>query len=80
MTYRHDLDTARDDLDAVERSALGVAAAELRDRHAAAGAARTAAVWAAVACAAADSRDRERTTLAAMQDDLDGGAVHFGED
>ncbi len=80
MTDLSDLDRALDDLDPAERSALAVAAAEARDRHAAAGAPRMAALWSAVACAAADSRDRERTTLAAMQDDLDGGIVTLGED
>lgn len=72
MNDLNDLDRALDDLDAVERSALALAAAEARDRHVAAGAPRTAAVWHAFAVAAADSRDRERATLAAMQADLDG--------
>lgn len=79
MTDLTDLDRALDDLDPAERSALAVAAAEARDRHAAAGAARMAAFWSAVSCAAADSRDRERATLAALQADLDGGTATFGD-
>jgi len=80
MSERSDLDRALDDLDPADRSGFAVAAAEARDRHASAGAHRMAALWSAIACAAADSRDRERSTLAAMQDDLDGGTVTFGED
>ena len=75
-----DLDRALDALTDVERRALTVAAAELRDARAASGDRRLADVWHALAVAAAEARDREHSTIAEMQDDLDGGTVTFGED
>ena len=72
MTDLTDLDRALDALTDVERRALTVAAAELRDARAAAGDHGLADVWHALAVAAAEAGDRERSTIAAMQDDLDG--------
>jgi hypothetical protein len=75
-----DIDRALDDLAIAERVALAVAAAEKRDAANGAGERRMAAFWNALACAAADSRDRERALLRTWEDDLNGGIVTFGED
>ena len=80
MTARHDLALALDALTDHERDALAFAAAEARDRHVADNAPRMAAVWHAVADAAATSRDRQRATIAAMEAEFDFGVVTFGED
>lgn len=80
MTDRHDLDLALDALTDTERGALSAAAADARDRHLADGAPRMAALWHAVADAAAASRDRERSAFRAWQTEVDGGVVTFGED
>ena len=80
MTDLTDLDRALDALTDVERRALAVAAAELRDARAGAGDRRLADVWSALAVAAAEAGDRERSTIAAMQHDLDGGTVTFEEE
>ena len=52
------------------RQVLSVAACEQRDRLAAEGDHAMAAVWNAVACAAADSMAAERALLRVMEDDL----------
>ena len=72
MTDLTDLDRALDALTDVERRALTVAAAELRDARDAAGEPRMAAVWSALAVAAAEAVDRERSTIGEMQRDFDG--------
>jgi len=64
------LDQALERLTRAERDALCSAAAAQRDARAAAGQSRMADVWHALACAAADARDRDAELFRALEDDL----------
>lgn len=65
-----DMDRALDDLDAAELRALAVAAHETRQRSLDDGFPRRAALWHAFAVAVAEAKDRQGSTLRALEDDL----------
>jgi hypothetical protein len=69
-----DLARALDNLDDIDRRALILGAAELRDRHLHAYP-RLAHLYAVLAAEAAASRDRVRATWRAIESDLAGGTI-----